>query len=123
MKMKSRVLAVIILVAIFGGIALTTALGWWETANMRTPAGAGKNSSAASDHSAEEGEDHGSRSFINGQTTFWQIRQAGASEERISEILGAEMPNTAMTIKDYCMQNGLPFSTIKKALQAEMDAH
>jgi hypothetical protein len=126
MKIKSRALATIILVIIFGGIVLTTALGWWETANVRSPGGPGKGNSASQEHSEtglpESGGDHGSGAFINGQTTFWHVREAGVSEERIAEILGAEIPNTAMRVKDYCLQNGLPFSTIKKALQAEMDA-
>ena len=125
MKMRSRTLAIIILVTIFGGIALTIALGWWETANVRSSGGPGKGNSASQEHSEEgleeTGGDHG-RAFINGQTTFWQVMQAGATEERIMEILGVnKMPNRAMTVKDYCLQNNLPFSTIKKALQAEMD--
>ncbi len=45
---------------------------------------------------------------------------AGVSEERITEILGMEMPNSALTIKDFCLENGLEFSAIKGALEAEI---
>jgi len=38
MKMTSKPMAVIILVILFGGIALTTALGWWATETTKEPA-------------------------------------------------------------------------------------
>jgi hypothetical protein len=59
---------------------------------------------------------------INGKTTFSQVMDAGVSEERIAEILGMEVPNPVMAIKDFCLENGLEFSTVKGALQDEMTA-
>ena len=57
---------------------------------------------------------------INGKTTFRQVMDAGVPEERIAEILGSDMPNPVMAIKDYCLDNSLEFSTVKTALQDEM---
>jgi hypothetical protein len=74
---------------------------------------------------AEAEEEHvteGSAAAVNGNTTFWQVLDAGVSEERIAEILGMEMPNPALTVKEFCLDNGLQFSTVKTTLQAEMEA-
>ncbi len=38
MKMNSRIMIIAILAVLFGGVALTTALGLWNTENTRTPA-------------------------------------------------------------------------------------
>jgi len=57
---------------------------------------------------------------INGKTTFRQVMDAGLPEERIIEILGMDMPNPVMPIKDFCLENGLEFSTVKTTLQDEM---
>ena len=37
MKLTAKVLAALIFVIIFGGIALTTALGWWQTTTTKIP--------------------------------------------------------------------------------------
>jgi hypothetical protein len=34
MRLNSKVVAIIVLVVIFGGIALTISLGWWQTGGM-----------------------------------------------------------------------------------------
>ncbi|MBK8617623.1 MAG: hypothetical protein IPN96_11045 [Anaerolineales bacterium] len=34
MRLNSKVVAIIVLVVIFGGIALTMSLGWWQTGGM-----------------------------------------------------------------------------------------
>ncbi len=72
---------------------------------------------------AEAEEEHtteGSTATINGKTTFKQMLDAGVTEDRIAEILGMDMPNPILTIKDFCLENGLEFSTIKGALEAEI---
>ena len=72
---------------------------------------------------AEAEEEHtteGSTATINGKTTFKQMLDAGVTEERIAEILGMNMPNPVLTIKDFCLENGLEFSTVKAALEAEI---
>ncbi len=84
-----------------------------------------ENAEAVEMAQAEAEEEHvtegsGSSAAVNGNTTFWQILDAGVSEERITEILGMEMPNSALTVKDFCMENGLQFSAVKAALEAEI---
>jgi hypothetical protein len=59
---------------------------------------------------------------INGNTTFMQALEAGISETDIEAIIGGDMPSTAMTIKDYCVNNGLSFSTVKTALTAQLES-
>jgi hypothetical protein len=34
MRLNSKVVAIIVLVVIFGGIALTISFGWWQTGGM-----------------------------------------------------------------------------------------
>ena len=57
----------------------------------------------------EHTEVDGAVETINGKTTFKQMLDAGVTEEQIAEILGTEMPNPILTIKDYCLENGLEF--------------
>ncbi len=47
----------------------------------------------------------------------------GIPEEEIEAIIGEEFPATGMTVRDFAIQKGLEFSTIKTALQAEIDAY
>jgi len=38
MSLNSKILAVVVLVVLFGGIAVSTTLGWWATESTKTPA-------------------------------------------------------------------------------------
>jgi hypothetical protein len=58
---------------------------------------------------------------IKGKTTFGELVTWGVPQEVIEGILGAPIPNTAMTVKDYASANGLDFGTLKQALQFEVD--
>ncbi len=58
---------------------------------------------------------------IKGKTTFKDTLDWGISKEIIEETIDGEMPNPVMTIRDYCTQNGLSFSTIKATLQEVLD--
>lgn len=53
---------------------------------------------------------------INGTTTVQQALDLGITQEQLETVLGAPMPPTNQTIKDYCSTNGLSFGTIKTAL-------
>lgn len=75
---------------------------------------------AAQAEAEEEHTESGSAESVNGNTTFKQVLDAGVPEERIAEILRMEMPNPILTIKAFCLENGLPFSTVKGALEAEI---
>jgi hypothetical protein len=58
---------------------------------------------------------------IKGKTTFGELITWGVSQSTIEELLGAPMPDVAMTLKDYAAANGLDFETLKPDLQAEVD--
>ena len=57
---------------------------------------------------------------IKGSTTFRELLDWGVPEEKISAILGQPMPNPLLTIKDFCLDNGLEFGTLKTELQLEI---
>ena len=59
--------------------------------------------------------------IVKGKTTFGELIVWGVSQEIIESIIGAPLPDLAMTMKDYASANGLNFETLKPALQAEVD--
>lgn len=54
--------------------------------------------------------------LVKGSTTFQQVLDAGITSDQIQAIIGAELPPTHQTVKDYCIQKGLSFPTIKNQL-------
>lgn len=58
---------------------------------------------------------------VTGQTTFQNLLDWGMTTERIDAILGQTMPAASTLVKDFASANGLPFSTLKGQLQAELD--
>lgn len=58
---------------------------------------------------------------IKGKTTFGDLILWGVPKEIIETLIGADMPDPAMKVKDYASANGLDFETLKTALQAEVD--
>jgi hypothetical protein len=64
------------------------------------------------EHSEEEDK------TIKGKTTFQEVLDWGVSQEDIEIVLGVEMPNPLNKIKDFCLEQGLEFNTIKTSLQA-----
>lgn len=58
---------------------------------------------------------------IKGKTTFREVLDWGVSQSKIEEILGQSMPNPLTLIKDFCLEQGLEFGTIKDGLQLEID--
>ena len=59
--------------------------------------------------------------LITGKTTFRDILDMGVSQSVIEGILGAEMPNPLLKIKDYCIENKLLFEKVKGALHTAVD--
>ena len=55
-------------------------------------------------------EDNDDEYRIYGRTTFGDLINMGISEEQISKIIDAPMPSVDIRIKDYCVENDLPFS-------------
>lgn len=58
---------------------------------------------------------------VSGSTTFQYLLDWGLSQETIETVIGEPMPDPSLLIKDFATQNGLEFSTLKNALQAEVD--
>lgn len=58
---------------------------------------------------------------ITGKTTFQNVLDWGVTQEAIERILGEDMPSPQTIIKDYATQKGEEFSSLKTALQAEVD--
>ncbi|MGE5378802.1 MAG: hypothetical protein ACM3XO_27420 [Bacteroidota bacterium] len=59
--------------------------------------------------------------MVKGKTTFGELIQWGVPQQTIETLIGASLPDAAMTLKDYASANGLNFETLKPALQAEVD--
>jgi hypothetical protein len=70
---------------------------------------------------AEEHTEEETDRIIKGKTTFADVLDWGLPQETIEQILGGAMPSLLLKIKDYCLEQGLDFETIKTALQAEVD--
>ncbi|MCE9645167.1 MAG: hypothetical protein K8S20_04135 [Chloroflexi bacterium] len=58
---------------------------------------------------------------VKGKTTFGELLSWGVSLEIIEGIIGAPMPDPAMTVKDFASAGGLDFETLRPALQMEVD--
>lgn len=69
----------------------------------------------ASENPSEEEEEE-SEIKINGTTTFQYVIDLGVSQEEIEEILGMKLDYTNQAIKDFCLDQGISFSTIKTRL-------
>ena len=69
----------------------------------------------------EEHEESAER-IIKGRTTFKEVLDWGVPEEEIKTIIGGELPATGMAIRDFALQKGLDFGSIKEPLQAKVDA-
>lgn len=60
--------------------------------------------------------------LVKGKTTFAELLEWGLSPQVIEGVLGMPMPATSgIKVKDFCMEKGLSFETIKVSLQAEVD--
>ena len=74
----------------------------------------GQNTSADVDHSEDA-------RIVRGKTTFADLLDWGVSEEKIESVIGGDLPNDLTLVRDYCVERGLEFSSIKLALQTEID--
>ncbi len=62
-------------------------------------------------------EDDDDEYKIYGRTTFGDLLQMGIPEEEISRIIGVPVPDSRISVKDYCVEKGLPFSDyVRQAL-------
>lgn len=58
---------------------------------------------------------------IKGKTTFGELQSWGLGKEEIEEVLGLPVGKAGITVRDYCTENGIEFSSVKEALQAAVD--
>ncbi len=54
---------------------------------------------------------------VKGNTTFGDLLSWGVSRETIEQILGLPIGKAGVTVRDYCIENSIEFSTVKEALQ------
>jgi hypothetical protein len=72
---------------------------------------------------APQVEEEESDTFIRGKTTFAEVLSWGVTQEQIEAVLGLPMPaENLMVIKDFVLENGLDFETVKTELQVLVDA-
>jgi hypothetical protein len=71
--------------------------------------------------SAESSSTTSEEYTVKGKTIFGELIEWGVPKATIEQLLGAPMPDPAMTVKDYATAKGLDFETLKTALQAEVD--
>jgi hypothetical protein len=58
---------------------------------------------------------------ITGKTTFQELLDWGVPEDAIRQVIGVDLPALSTVIKDYVTQQGTEFSSVKSALQIEVD--
>lgn len=58
---------------------------------------------------------------VKGKTTFGELESWGVIKEEIEKVLGLPVGKAGITVRDYCIENGIEFSTVKGALQAAVD--
>jgi len=58
---------------------------------------------------------------VKGNTTFGELLSWGVSKEAIEKALGLPIGKAGVTVRDYCIENGIEFSTVKDALQRAAD--
>jgi len=138
MKVNSKVLGIVVLVVIFGGIALSSALGWWQTeggggqGNGRgqgagTVETDGNGQAGVEEDGSGQGNGNGNGqggeggTFLRGRTTFQELLDLGLPQETIEQVIGGPLPDPAMRVKIYCDENGLDFEPVKEQLQLEID--
>lgn len=66
------------------------------------------------EHSEEE-------KAIKGKTTFSELLDWGLNREQINEVLGLEMGEGGVTVRDFCIDKGIEFSTVKNPIQDLLD--
>jgi pyruvate/2-oxoglutarate dehydrogenase complex dihydrolipoamide acyltransferase (E2) component len=59
---------------------------------------------------------------IKGKTTFGELTSWGVSKEAIEAALGMPMGKPGVSVRDYCIEKGVEFSTVRTALQTAVDA-
>ena len=92
-----------------------------KTVSISGPAAAAAPDGTAA--AAEQAEAHTESEVgqVKGKTTFGELQSWGVSKEEIEKALGLPVGKAGVTVRDYCIENGIEFSTVKQALQAAVD--
>ncbi len=73
-----------------------------------------RDSTASEEHNEDE-------KIVKGNTTFGELLEWGTSKEAIEKILDTKMPAApGMTVRDFCQEKGISFSTVKEQLQEQI---
>lgn len=81
-----------------------------------------KNNDNTASNTQGTNEDHSIEDkLVRGETTFKEVLDWGVSKEIVEKIIGGEIPDTNIVIRDYCRDKGLQFSIVKENLQNEID--
>jgi hypothetical protein len=91
-----------------------------HTAELRTARPVTDGTPAAAS-SSNESAASSTEYTVKGKTTFGELIEWGVPQQTIETLIGAPLPDPAMTLKDYASANGLNFETLKPELQAEVD--
>lgn len=115
MKKSRLIIAISIVVILFGGILLSDALGLWKTTASRKII-KGQNSQISESHEEEaEDEDHGLQ--ISGSTTVAMALEMGVPADVLIEYLG-DISDPNAIVKDLLIANGYSFGKIKGILNS-----
>ena len=122
MKSSRLIIAISVIVIIFGGILASDALGFWQTSASRNISkGQGQNSQYSEPHDEEEGseEEHGLE--ISGSTTVAMALEMGIPEDILIKYLGSIDDPDAL-VKDLLIANGYSFGKTKEELNSYIKA-
>jgi len=65
-------------------------------------------------------EDDAEEPFIKGQTTFKEVISKGVSLHDIEDIVKKEITELNQSIRDFCVESGLSYSSVKEQIEAIM---
>lgn len=60
--------------------------------------------------------------IIKGKTMFTELYEWGITKEELEKIMGIPVGVRTETVRDYCMKNGIEFSTVKIPVQELLDS-
>lgn len=72
--------------------------------------------------SANEANDSEVDTSIKGKTLFADLYDWGLTKEQVETVLGMVAGPRNQTVRDFCLEKGIEFSTVKEALQEILDS-
>jgi len=117
MKKPRLIIAISLIVVIFGGILAADALGFWKTSSSRNISKSIGNRDRISQPHEEEpdGDEHSLE--VNGSTTVAMALDMGIPEDILIRYLG-DISNPDALVKDLLIENGYSFGKTKGELNS-----